>query len=113
AGQLPPGTFTLKLVQNASGKQTLGRFRISASTLPPPLLAIPQDLAPILAIETRQRSAAQQREVAKWFRQFAASTLKQQTEIEGLKKELAAIKPVMVPVMQELAPDQQRVTHLL
>ncbi len=111
--QLPPGNLTIKLVQNSGGKQTIGRFKISAAALPSPVLAVPEEIAPALAIVSEKRSPREQEQIDKWFRRFAASTARRVAEIETLKKQMAAIKPVMVPVMKELAAAERRTSHLL
>ncbi len=113
ATQLPPGNLTIKLVQNAGGKQVLGRFRISAAALPSPVLAIPEEIAPALAVASEKRSPKEQEEISKWFRRFAATTARRAGEIESLKKQLAAIKPVMVPVMKEVASAERRTSRML
>ncbi|MEO7298150.1 MAG: DUF1553 domain-containing protein, partial [Verrucomicrobiota bacterium] len=111
--KFPPGTFAIKLIQNFGGQQTIGRFRISGTELPSPIIATPENLIRVLAITSENRSAEQQQEIAKWFAQFAATTKKREEEIAALKKNIDAIKPVMVPVMRELASDKRRVTRLL
>ena len=113
ASPLPPGELTLKLVQNFGKAHTIGRFRISATALPSPVMAVPENLLPILALAPDQRLAEQLESIEKWFRKFAAATAKHAAEIDTVKKKVDAIKPVMVPVMQELALDKHRVTHLL
>ncbi len=109
----PPGNFTIKLVQNLGRKQTIGRLRISASSLPSPVIATPEALVPILAIASEKRSLEQRHEIGKWFQQFAPSASKQAAAITAVKTQRAAIKPLEVPVMQEFASDKLRSTHLL
>jgi hypothetical protein len=111
--QFPPGKFTIKLVQNHGKKQTIGRFRISAASLPSPVLIAPESLAPILALAPDERSANQKSELANWFRQFAPSASKQAKAIAAARVKRDAIKPVALPVMVELPPDKRRVTHML
>ena len=113
ASPLPSGELTVKLVQNYGQKQTIGRFRISVTSVPSPVIAPPENILPILALAPEKRLPEQEGAIERWFRKFAASTAKGFAEIDAVKKQIDAIKPVMVPVMQELAGDQRRVTHLL
>ncbi len=113
ASPLPPGNLTIKLVQNLGGKQTIGRFRISASTLPSPVIVVPEALVPVLAIAPEKRSDEQKTELEKWFRQFSPAVSKQVKAVAAVKMQRDAIKPVTVPVMQDFSPDKFRPTHLL
>lgn len=111
--QFPPGKFTIKLVQNYGKKQTIGRFRISATSLPSPVIVAPDSISPILALVPEKRSADQKSELAEWFQHFAPSVSKQMSAMAEVKAKRDAIKPLGVPVMVELPPDKRRVTHIL
>ncbi|MEO5803932.1 MAG: DUF1553 domain-containing protein [Verrucomicrobiota bacterium] len=110
---LPPGDLTIKLVQNLGKKQTIGRFRISAASLPSPVIVVPEALVPVLAIAPEKRSDEQKTELEKWFREFSPSVSKQAKAVTAVKMERDAIKPLTVPVMHEFPPDKLRSTHLL
>jgi hypothetical protein len=64
-------------------------------------------------LETPRRTDAQQRELEKWFRPYAPSTARIEAELAKAKKDLAAVKPVALPVMRELPHARQRATHVL
>ena len=111
--RLPPGTLTFELVHNYGKQTTLGHFRISVGALPMPVLALDTNITAILQTPVEKRSPERQQEILKWFQQYAASTAKWQKEVAGFKQQLDMLKPVSVPVMRELPPDQRRVTHIL
>ena len=100
-------TFTLQ--QNRS----LGRFRLFTTTTAPPVRELPKSIRAILALEPTERSEPQRTEIAAYFRPLAPSTRKLVQEIEKKKAELAAIKPIAVPVMRELPADKRRATFVM
>ncbi|MGZ4973297.1 MAG: PSD1 and planctomycete cytochrome C domain-containing protein [Limisphaerales bacterium] len=113
AERLPAGDVKVKLVQQYGKKQTIGRFRISGTTLATPVIVVPEELAPVLAIKTDKRSAEQKAALAKWFRPFVKSIKEQVNAIAALKTQRDAIKPVDLPVMRELPVKERRVSHIL
>jgi Protein of unknown function (DUF1553)/Protein of unknown function (DUF1549)/Planctomycete cytochrome C len=75
-------TLTVRLLQKASGQHSIGRFRLSATTLAPGLAKleggaqVPESLKKIFATEPSKRTPAQRAELAKFFRANAESPLK-------------------------------------
>jgi hypothetical protein len=74
---------------------------------------LPHRIRAILAVVPDQRTEQQQSELATYFRPLAPSLAPLYTEVAQKKKDLAAIKPVEVPIMRELAPEKRRETHLM
>ncbi|RYD80667.1 MAG: DUF1553 domain-containing protein, partial [Verrucomicrobiaceae bacterium] len=104
-------TFTLK--QNFGQKHTLGRFRLSATSHKGPVRELPAAIRTILALEPSEREPAQREALAAYFRPLSKTYATIRQEIDTRRRELAAIKPVALPVLQELAANQRRKTHLL
>ncbi|MBM3871495.1 MAG: DUF1553 domain-containing protein [Verrucomicrobia bacterium] len=75
-------TLTVRLVQKSSGQHAIGRFRLSATSLPPGLAKldggpqVPESLKKILATEPSKRTAAQRAELTKFFRANVESPAK-------------------------------------
>jgi hypothetical protein len=103
--------FTLK--QKSGSNQTVGHFRISTTTQPPPVRELPESIKGILAIKSPDRTDQQREELAGYFRNFAPSLAKIDERIKQLRRELDDIRPVALPVMRELAADRRRESHLL
>jgi hypothetical protein len=113
AERLPAGEVKVKLVQQYGKKQTIGRFRISATTTATPVLVLPERLESVLAVSAEKRTAEQKDELVKWFRPFVPPIKEQVAKITALKAERDAIKPVDVPVMVELPAKERRASHVL
>ena len=109
------GTLEIQIEQNADLKNhTLGRFRFSQTDDPRARLwgETPQSVLTILETPSAQRTPEQQQTLQQHFLQQTPSLAAERKQVETLKKQLAGIVPVTVPVCVELPPDQQRVTHL-
>ena len=104
-------TFTLQ--QSYGTKHTLGRFRLSATTLAPPIRELPAGIKAILALEPSEREPKQREELAAYFRPLSKTFAGLNQQLTTKRAELAAIKPVGLPVMRELAADKRRETHVL
>ncbi len=101
--------FTLK---QTYADHALGRFRISVTNAGPSP-AIPHAIAEIVAMPKDKRSAEQTAALLEHFSEINPVTKKTRTELTGLKKQLASIKPATtVPVMRELAENKRRKTHI-
>ena len=104
--------LTFTLTQNYP-TLSLGRFRISATTQPRPVRALPPDIAQIIAIAPQQRTPEQKTRVTDYFKSTSPDFAPQRARIAQLNKELAEIKPPQVAIMRELPANQRRETHLL
>ena len=109
--KLPPGILTVEIVQHNGNKNNLGRFRLAVSSLPSPVMAVPNEISPLLGKVGRTEQEKQT--VIGWFQQYGISTAKLKAQLDGLKKDLDAIQPVAIPVMREFSSDKLRVTHIL
>lgn len=104
-------TLTVRLKHEALGQHNIGRFRLSATSLPPAAVKIdgakfPDSLKQILAIEADQRSPEQKKELETFFRANVDSPLKQaENQLADLKKkrEQALAETANVMVMREMA----------
>jgi hypothetical protein len=105
--------LTFQIQQSHGGDATLGRFRLLATTKPAPIVELSSALKTTLAIAPGQRTAAEARQVTDYFRPLSKTQAALVKDLDGKKKELAAIKPVAVPVMKEFAKDKQRETRVL
>ncbi|MBI3874896.1 MAG: DUF1553 domain-containing protein, partial [Verrucomicrobia bacterium] len=106
------GTVLIFTISQAAGKQaTIGRFRLSATTSAKPVRVVPQKIRDILAKE--QRKPDDDKELTKYYADFAPSLTKTRADRDKAKKDLDAVKPVAVPVMRELAKDKLRTTKLM
>ncbi len=96
-----------------AGEAPVGRFRISVTTQAKPVRVLPENIRAIVAVAPEKRTEKQRADLFAHYRQFEPSLTKPLAELAKLKKELADVKPVLVPVMKEFAKDKQRETHIL
>ncbi len=113
-GSSPTTKLTFRL-DHRSGKpkQLLGRFRLSASTNGnvAPRAVVPADMLVIVDTPPKRRSKAQRAKLAAYYRGIAPELKPLREEIARLKK--SRPKVPTVPVMQELAADARRSTHIM
>ncbi len=96
-------------------KHTFGHFRVSYSGNPrvQQVLKTPAPVLAALNAPEASRSPEQTQAIRDYYvRQIAPETSAERKQFGALTKELAALKPVTVPIMKELAPKEQRVTHV-
>jgi hypothetical protein len=111
-----PSRLILTLNQSSQwARHTLGALRVSGSndariaTLAP----LPAGVLSALGTAPAQRSAAQTALIRDHYvRQIAAETKPERDRVATLTQELAAIKPVTVPIMRDLDAKQRRVTKV-
>ena len=101
----------IALAQNYGGSHMLGRFRLSVTAAAPPLRIMPENIRAILA--AAQRTPEQQKVLLEFYRPQSKALAALTAKVEEKQKALAAIKPVSVPVMRELAKGKQRKTRFL
>ncbi len=104
-------TFTLK--QEYGERHTLGRFRISATTQSAPVRELPPAIKAALALEPSEREPKQREAVAAYFRPLSKTHAGLTQQLTAKRAELAAVKPVKLPVLREVAADKRRSTHVL
>ena len=104
--------LSLTLRQDYGQRHTLGRFRIWATTQSPPPREIPPDIRAVLEVEAGARDAKQKDSLVSYFRPLSRAYAALGKELESKRAELAAIKPVMLPIMRDLPVAKRRETHL-
>jgi hypothetical protein len=111
---IEPGSLWVVTMTHQGGEgRTLGRFRVSATSEPPPVRELPDEIRDILGVSGDERSEAQHQQLMDYFRDFAPSLVEVDRLLRERRKALAEIKPVALPVMRELPPDQRRITRIL
>ncbi len=102
------------LEQKSEFKQhTLGNFRLSftGDARVQQAAKIPANV--IAALAQPKRTPEQQQVVADYYvRNIAKESAAERTRLAAANKELAAMKPVTVPIMRDLDPKQRRVTKV-
>jgi mono/diheme cytochrome c family protein len=94
---------------------SLGRFRLSVTGDQQPALhpALPENIAALVRLVPAERSEAQSRQLHEYFAaNVAPANEPLRTELARLRAERAAIKPIPLPVMRELAADKRRTTNI-
>jgi hypothetical protein len=103
---------TLSLEQNYGSKHLLGKFRLQATTQKTPVRELPKNILAILAVESGKRTEAQQAALLDYYRPMSASLAKVNTQLAQKRKDLAAIKPMVLPIMKELGADKKRTSTI-
>lgn len=112
---VPQGSkLRVTLAQNSEFKQhTLGKFRLSftGDSRVQQVTKVPANV--VAALSQTQRTPEQQKVVTDYYvRNIAKESATERTRLAAANKELAAIKPVTVPIMRDLDPKQRRVTKV-
>jgi len=92
---------------------TLGRFRLSMTTKAAPVRELPPAIKATLALAPEARSAAPQEQLVNYFRPISRQFADVQKRLDGKRAELAAVKPVQLPILRELVKEKRRATHIL
>ncbi|MFN0076780.1 MAG: DUF1553 domain-containing protein [Prosthecobacter sp.] len=112
---VPPGsTLRVTIAQNSEHKQhTLGSFRLgfTGDARVQQVTKVPQNI--IAALAQAKRTPEQQKAVTDYYvRNVAKESAAERARLAAANKELAAIKPVTVPIMRDLDAKQRRVTKI-
>lgn len=112
---VPAGSkLRITLAQNSELKQhMLGSFRLSftGDARVQQVIKVPQKV--IAALSQTQRTPAQQKTITDYYvRNVAKESAAERTRLAAANKELVALKPVSVPIMQDLDAKQRRVTKI-
>jgi mono/diheme cytochrome c family protein len=109
-------TLRLTVEQKSAQKQhTLGAFRVSVTgdKRIAQIASLPVAVTDALRQPTAERSAAAQKAVIDHYvRTVAKESAAERNQLAALKKDLAAIKLVTVPIMQEMAEKDRRKTQV-
>jgi hypothetical protein len=74
---------------------------------------IPEDILTVVTTPEARRDDNQKKQLLEFYRRNLAPELSSDRErLTAIKKEVAEIKPVTVPIMREMAPDHRRKTHM-
>jgi hypothetical protein len=106
-------TLAITLTQGYGQQQTIGRFRLFATTAAPPVRELPGGIRAILSVDPARRTEAQKSDLLAYFRPLSPSLAPAYRELAEKQKELAQIKPVEVPIMRELAAGKRRESHVM
>ena len=106
-------TFTFQQAFKQIAGHTIGRFRLSATTMPRPVKALdaPRNIASILAIASDDRSPAQRDELARYYRTIAPELEPIRSKISELQKKIDAM-PSTSLVMVELPHPRDSYLHV-
>ncbi len=111
-----PDDATLLLHLAVTGSRSLKsalRISVTADPRADELARTPADVVEALSIPAEKRSAAQRETITQYFLEHVATDLKADRDrLAAVKKQLAEIMPVTVPVMHELAANSRRKTRI-
>lgn len=105
--------LTFEIVQGSVERHNLGRIRLSATTQPLPVRELSPEIRAILAEPANVRSEAGKKSLLAYYQPQSKIFADTKRQLDLKRAALAAIKPLGLPVMKELAKDKQRETHLL
>jgi len=117
AQEIPAGSklrVTLEQ-QSTYANHLLGRFRLGVTGDPgvSKRLAVPAPVLAVLDKPTGERNEAERKTLTDhYLRQVAPENAKERARLAAAKRELEAIKPSTVPIMQELAEKERRETKI-
>ena len=109
------GQLSVVIEQQSPHEQhTIGRLRLSVTDQEQvdKWLEIPGEILAAMSVDKAKRSDAQRQVIAVHYRSIAPGLAPQRKQIESLKKQLAELKPITVPIMRELAADKRRKTQI-
>lgn len=113
---LAGSTLRITLAQTSEHKQhTLGSFRLSftGDARVQQVTKVPENIVAALAQPKDKRTPAQQSAAVDYFvRNVAKENSVERQRHAAASKELAALKPVTVPIMRDLDAKQQRLTKI-
>ncbi|NRA95455.1 MAG: DUF1553 domain-containing protein [Planctomycetes bacterium] len=101
------------LTQSYGGKHTMGRFRVSITNLPRPVVVLPEAASAALRVVSDKRTAAQHKALADHWRSIDPELAAVHEELEGKRKALAGVAAATTPILKELPQGRHRKTHVL
>ena len=111
-GDTAGAVLTFAISHTAPGA-SLGKFRLSVTTAPRSVRALPGPLASVLTIPPERRGDDQKAELLAYYRTFAPELKPLRDQVAQANVQIAAIKPTPVPVMRELPAEKQRKTYVM
>lgn len=113
AVDVPEGwLLRVDIAQLHGANHTLGKFRLSATSDALPVRELPDEIRAALALEPTERSQAQRKEVAAFFRPLSKTAEATNRQIEARRQDIAKLKPVELPIMRELPKEKRRKSHI-
>ena len=110
------GTLRVTLVQGSTYKgHVLGKFRVLLSGDPAAVngTELPAAVLAAVALDTSSRSAAQKRTLSDHYvRHVSKAASTERKQLAAAKGMIEALKPVTVPIMQDLPADKRRKTFV-
>ena len=103
-------TFTLT---HSTPNASLGKFRLSVTTSPRPLRALPHGVAELLTIAPQNRAPEHAAELTAFYRDFSPELQVIRDQVAQANQQIAMIRPATVPVMRERPGDKTRVTNVM
>ncbi|RUL87284.1 DUF1553 domain-containing protein [Tautonia sociabilis] len=105
-------TLVLTMRQEYIHQMTIGRFRVSITTDPAPIVAsgLPADVEAIARVPAPERSEKERERITRYYLSIAPELAEQHEEIARLREALPDFPTTMV--MQERRPEHARTTHL-
>lgn len=103
--------ITATLTQNYGGGHVLSRVRLSATTSAAPVRETPTKIRDLLAL--KERTPQQRDELLKYYRPLSKAFATTTKDLAAAKAQLAAIKPLDLPIMRELPKEKQRESRML
>jgi hypothetical protein len=113
---LAPGQrLRFTLVQSAGDGRTIGRLRVAATAVSPPTRAWPAAIADVLATPFPTRTAAQNVELARFYRTIAPELNVLRHKVTQAEQQTQAIEKAIptTPILRELPAEKRRPTHVL
>ena len=100
--------------QYPSDFAAIGRFRLSASTIPgaPAVQPLPDEMRKILAITRENRDPAEKKRLETYYRSISPLLQAERERLARLKKTLQEIQPITALVMQEKSSPESPATFL-
>jgi hypothetical protein len=111
-GSVAGTTLTFTLTQSTPNA-SLGKFRLSVTTAPRPVRALPVGVADVLTVAPQDRTAEHAAELTAYYRTFSPELQTIRDQVAQVNQQIAAMKPVTVPVMRELPAEKHRVTNVM
>ena len=105
-------TLTFTLTQSTPNA-SLGHFRLSVTTAPRPVRALPHGVAELLTVAPQDRAPEHLAELTSFYRTFSPELQAIRDQVAQANQQIANIKPATVPVMRELAAEKHRVTNVM
>ena len=93
--------------------EMLPQLTLSGVSTPRPVVNIPSAISEIVMRPEADRTESQRQQLAEFYRPHARALATEHARLDKLEKQLAAINPVPLPIMQQVPEDKRRKTHIM